>query len=71
MVTQEQKKHSTEMASINKAIRGYIRKIEDVEGVQELTYSEFFENKMLIIRVIRKGLPYALFSKIKDLTPFT
>ena len=71
MVTQEQKKHSTQMASINKAIRGYIRKIEDVEGVQELTYSEFFENKMLIIRVIRKGLPYSLFSKIKDLTPFT
>ena len=71
MVTQEQKKYSTQMASITKAIRGYIRKIEDVEGVQELTYSEFFENKMLIIRVIRKGLPYALFSKIKDLTPFT
>ena len=36
-----------------------------------ITYSDFFDNKMLIIKAIRKGMPYELFSKIKDITPFS
>ena len=36
-----------------------------------LTYSEFLSDKMLIITVIRRGVPYSLFNLIKDVTPFS
>lgn len=75
MVTEEQKKNTDELTALNKAIRVYIQKIDKTSSVkiktEELTYSDFFKNKMLIIRTIREGLPYKLFSKIKEVTPFT
>jgi putative toxin-antitoxin system antitoxin component (TIGR02293 family) len=36
-----------------------------------ITYSDFFSNKLLMILVIRAGVPYSLFNLIKDTTPFT
>jgi putative toxin-antitoxin system antitoxin component (TIGR02293 family) len=36
-----------------------------------LTYTDFLSNKMLIILVIRKGIPYSFFSLIQDSTPFS
>lgn len=36
-----------------------------------LTYSEFLSDKMLIIRIIRHGIPYSLFDLIKSVTPFS
>ena len=36
-----------------------------------LSYSEFLSDKMLIITAIRTGVPYSLFSLIKDITPFS
>ena len=36
-----------------------------------LTYGEFLSDKMLIITVIRAGVPYSLFNLIKDVTPFS
>ena len=41
------------------------------ENKRKLTYSEFLSNKMLIISVIKSGVPYSLFNLIKDVTPFT
>jgi len=41
------------------------------ENKRKLTYSEFLSNKMLIISVIKSGVPYSLFDLIKDVTPFT
>jgi putative toxin-antitoxin system antitoxin component (TIGR02293 family) len=38
---------------------------------QNLTYSEFLSNKMLIIKVIRAGVPYSLFDLIRHVTPFS
>ena len=38
---------------------------------QNLTYSEFLSNKMLIIKVIRTGVPYSLFDLIRQVTPFS
>ncbi len=38
---------------------------------RNLTYNEFLSNKMLIIKLIRKGVPYSLFDLIKDVTPFS
>lgn len=39
--------------------------------VKNITYSEFLSNKMLMILVIREGVPYSLFNLIQNLTPFT
>lgn len=36
-----------------------------------LTYAEFLSNKMLIIAIIREGVPYSLFNLIQYLTPFS
>lgn len=36
-----------------------------------VTYSEFLSNKMMIIGLIREGVPYSLFSLIKEAAPFS
>ena len=40
-------------------------------GKRSVTYTDFLSNKMLIIQVIREGVPYSLFNLIQDLTPFS
>lgn len=36
-----------------------------------LTYGEFLADKMLIVSMIRTGVPYSLFDLIKNVTPFS
>lgn len=36
-----------------------------------ITYADFLSNKMLMILVIREGVPYSLFNLIQDFTPFS
>lgn len=36
-----------------------------------LTYSYFLSNKMLVVFVIKRGVPYSLFDVIQHYTPFT
>ena len=36
-----------------------------------VTYSDFLNNKLLMIQVIREGVPYSLFSLIQTFTPFS
>ncbi|WP_416438614.1 antitoxin Xre/MbcA/ParS toxin-binding domain-containing protein [Phnomibacter sp. MR] len=36
-----------------------------------ISYNDFLSNKMLMIQVIRKGVPYSLFHLIQSYTPFT
>jgi len=38
---------------------------------KSITYSDFLSNKMLMIFIIREGVPYSLFNLIQHLTPFT
>ena len=38
---------------------------------RNLTYGEFLSDKMLIIKLIRTGVPYSLFDLIKNITPFS
>lgn len=38
---------------------------------KDITYSDFLDNKMLMILVIREGVPYSLFNLIQNYTPFT
>lgn len=38
---------------------------------KDITYSDFLTNKMLMIFVIREGVPYSLFNLIQHFTPFS
>lgn len=63
-----------DLSTVNEAIGVYVRRINKSSRQkidEDVTYSGFFKNKMLIIRAIRRGLPYKLFDKIKALTPFS
>lgn len=40
-------------------------------GKSGLTYRKFLGDKMLMISVIRRGVPYSLFDLIKNITPFS
>ncbi|MEC3967033.1 type II RES/Xre toxin-antitoxin system antitoxin [Flagellimonas halotolerans] len=75
MLAEKQKEHSNDLTAVDKAIKVYVRSIGKSSQIKikakNITYSDFFENKMLIIRAIREGLPYKLFSEIKEITPFT
>jgi putative toxin-antitoxin system antitoxin component (TIGR02293 family) len=42
-----------------------------VSSLTNLTYSNLFLDKMLIIQVIREGVPYSFFNLIQDYTPFS
>jgi putative toxin-antitoxin system antitoxin component (TIGR02293 family) len=37
----------------------------------DITYSEFLQNKMLIIHIIRQGVPYTFFNLIRHYSPFS
>lgn len=37
----------------------------------EITYSDFFSNKLLMIQIIREGIPYSFFNLIQHYTPFS
>lgn len=40
-------------------------------STKNLTYSDLFLDKMLVIQVIREGVPYSFFNLIQDYTPFS
>ena len=42
-----------------------------ISAKKDITYSDFLSNKMLMIFVIREGVPYSLFNLIQHFTPFT
>lgn len=46
--------------------------VEECAGAYDtVTYDEFFNDKMLIISVIRSGIPYSLFDLIRNFAPFS
>ncbi|MVN23426.1 type II RES/Xre toxin-antitoxin system antitoxin [Mucilaginibacter arboris] len=57
-----------EVASIIKR-SGFDKQL--TSSIKHLTYSDLFLNKMLIIQVIREGVPYSFFSLIQHYTPFS
>lgn len=40
-------------------------------AARKVTYDQLLSDKMLMISVIDKGVPYSLFALIKDVTPFS
>lgn len=60
---------------VQEAIAVYSKTLEQNDSYksQQKAFSndDFFDNKMLIISLIRRGIPYTLFRKIMDVTPFS
>jgi putative toxin-antitoxin system antitoxin component (TIGR02293 family) len=60
---------------LDKEISGIVRRSgfdkKFIPHTGSITYSDFLSNKMLMILVIREGVPYSLFSLIQHYTPFT
>jgi putative toxin-antitoxin system antitoxin component (TIGR02293 family) len=42
-----------------------------IASKKKVTYMELFSDRMLLIQVIRQGVPYSFFNLIQDYTPFT
>lgn len=57
-------------ARLDKAMTAYFKSLE-VKRSSPITFEIFIENKMLIVKAIRAGIPYSLFSLIQQYTPFS
>lgn len=59
---------------LNKEITALIKSSKsswNISVSNDTTYSDFFKNKLLIIQVIKNGVPYSLFENIQSYTPFS
>jgi putative toxin-antitoxin system antitoxin component (TIGR02293 family) len=56
---------------ISKVVRHSSKSKYLVPSESEITYSDFLKNKMMIVHIIRDGVPYSLFARIQDYTPFS
>lgn len=75
MIIEDKINESDKWKNLDKAIQVYLRNLEESSEIRlinrELSFSEFLENKILLIHSIRKGFPFSLFEQIKLLVPFT
>jgi len=53
-----------------RAFRSYI-KLPGKKNVDNTTLQDFFNDRMLVVHTIYRGIPYTLFQHIKELTPFS
>ncbi|WP_036841369.1 antitoxin Xre/MbcA/ParS toxin-binding domain-containing protein [Polaribacter sp. Hel_I_88] len=69
------KKHTSDFDVVNEAINNYAISLNSASifnfNKDNNSFSDFFDNKMLVIQVIKKGLPYKVFNVIKKIIPFT
>jgi putative toxin-antitoxin system antitoxin component (TIGR02293 family) len=60
---------------LNKALQIYIKNIdfEDLYYTQmaKISFTDLLSNKLLLVMVIRKGIPYSIFTLIQNITPFS
>lgn len=65
----------THPTKLDKAISTVVRRVRTDKRVSAkqatISYTEFLQDKMLMIQVIREGVPYSLFELIQNQTPFT
>ena len=52
-------------------VTGLARHSPQTRTFRDLSLGQFFSDRMLVVRVIRKGIPQALFMSIKEMTPFS
>jgi len=71
MVIKEYQENTSDLTIVNEAVSNYLQKSGFSFSQEKITFADFFQNKMLIIQVIRQGLPYKIFNIIKNISPFT
>lgn len=68
------KKYSThnELQVVNEAVSAYITKdIKPFLDIKNFSFSDFINDKILVIKSIRKGLSYQLFKTVMLFSPFS
>ena len=74
METPGSSQKSHDLLVVNEAIVNYVRTMEKPPSlgspIQDMTFSDFFDHKMLVIATIRRGIPYDLFEAIQTIAPF-
>lgn len=63
------KEQNLEINEVNESLSIYLKNIGNTSG--KSSYSDFFQNRMLVIKAIQQGLPYKLFEQIKIFVPFS
>lgn len=63
------KAQNSTLYEVNESLSIYLKKIGNTS--KKFSFSDFFEDKMLVIKAIHNGLPYKLFDQIKILSPFS
>lgn len=60
---------------LDKALQIYIKNtdFEDLYSTQmaKISFTDLLSNKLLLVMVIRKGIPYSIFTLIQNITPFS
>lgn len=54
---------------VNESLSIYAKTVGNIS--KNLSFVDFFQDKMLIIQSIRRGIPYNIFNQIKSFTPFS
>ena len=61
--------------TVNESIAQYAKSMDQQSyfsiNTKDITFSGFFENKLLLVKAIRFGIPQYLFDQIKKITPFS
>lgn len=57
-----------ELVRLEKALQSFLSDISDKRT--NIDYLEFLSNKLLLIKAIEKGIPFSIFNKILDISPF-
>lgn len=60
---------NTVLNHVNESLSVYAKSLENSLG--NISFSDFFHNKMLIVKAIGKGIPFNIFKQIKSFTPFS
>lgn len=72
MMSEDQEYRSDRVAE---ALASYVRAIPAYalkeRGLTHLSMTEFFKDRMLVVRVIRQGISHRLFMSIKEMAPFS
>jgi putative toxin-antitoxin system antitoxin component (TIGR02293 family) len=75
MALKKYKPNNPILDEVTEAISNYVQLIDNDSSYKSLKkkvlFSDFFEDKMLLIHIIREGLPFKIFNLIKEISPFT
>lgn len=65
------KKTNLQINQVNEAAATYVSHISDAAVKSNFSFEDLLNNKLLLIHTIRKGIPFSLFSEIKNIIPFS